>query len=47
MTGIQVLAELDTDADDDKLATLAKLTERYCVVAQTLKEPPTMTIRRA
>jgi uncharacterized OsmC-like protein len=27
---------LDTDADDDQLATLAKLTERYCVVYQTL-----------
>ncbi|SDP49084.1 Uncharacterized OsmC-related protein [Klenkia soli] len=47
MTGIEVVMTLDTDADDDKLATLAKLTERYCVVAQTLKEPPTMTIRRA
>ncbi|SCX49378.1 Uncharacterized OsmC-related protein [Klenkia marina] len=47
MTGIEVVAELDTDADDEKLATLAKLTERYCVVAQTLKEPPTFTVRRA
>jgi uncharacterized OsmC-like protein len=47
MTGIEVVAELDTDADDEKLATLAKLTERYCVVAQTLKEAPTFTVRRA
>ena len=47
MTGIQVLAELDTDADDAQLATLATLTERCCVVAQTLKDPPTMTVRRA
>jgi uncharacterized OsmC-like protein len=47
MTGIEVVAELDTDADDEKLATLAKLTERYCVVAQTLKEPPTFIVRRA
>ena len=47
MTGIEVVMEIDTDADDEKLATLAKLTERYCVVAQTLKVPPTMTIRRA
>lgn len=27
---------LDTDADNDQLASLAKLTERYCVVYQTL-----------
>ena len=33
---IRLAFELDTDADDDQLATLLKLTERYCVVAQTL-----------
>jgi uncharacterized OsmC-like protein len=33
---IRVDFALDTDADDDQLATLAKLTERYCVVYQTL-----------
>jgi uncharacterized OsmC-like protein len=37
---------LDTDADDQALARLAALTERYCVVAQSLGEPPTLTIRR-
>ncbi|KQS59874.1 osmotically inducible protein OsmC [Geodermatophilus sp. Leaf369] len=47
MTGIEVVAEVDTDADDAKLAKLAELTERYCVVAQTLKDTPTMTVRRA
>jgi uncharacterized OsmC-like protein len=37
---------LDTDADDSKLAKLAQLTERYCVVAQTLAEAPRLTLRR-
>ncbi len=44
---IEVLAELDTDADDATLAKLAELTERYCVVAQTLARQPRLTIRRA
>jgi uncharacterized OsmC-like protein len=38
--------DLDTDADDQALARLTSLTERYCVVAQSLAEPPTLTIRR-
>ena len=44
---IDVVAELDTDADDATLAKLAQLTERYCVVAQTLASTPHLTIRRA
>ena len=32
--------DLDTDADDERLATLLRLTERYCVVYQTLQHPP-------
>jgi uncharacterized OsmC-like protein len=31
--------ELDTDADAEQLETLLKLTERYCVVFQTLAHP--------
>ena len=30
---------LDTDASDEQLASLLKLTERYCVVLQTLRVP--------
>ena len=30
---------LDTDASGEQLATLLKLTERYCVVLQTLRVP--------
>ncbi|MBE3073520.1 MAG: OsmC family protein [Actinobacteria bacterium] len=43
---IQLIAELDTDADDQAIARLAALTERYCVVAQSLAEPPTLRIQR-
>ncbi len=32
--------DLDTDVDDERLATLLRLTERYCVVYQTLQHPP-------
>lgn len=34
---------LDTDADAEQLATLLKLTERYCVVLQTIRSGPTVT----
>ena len=35
---IHIVAVLQTDADDATLAKLAELTERYCVVAQTLAQ---------
>jgi uncharacterized OsmC-like protein len=34
---------LDTDASPDQLATLHKLTERYCVVLQTLRSAPAVS----
>ena len=37
---IRLFFDLDTDADDEKLATLLRLTERYCVVYQTLQHSP-------
>ncbi|MEO1230948.1 MAG: OsmC family protein [Myxococcota bacterium] len=37
---IRVRFTVDTDADDEKLALLLKLTERYCVVLQSLKTSP-------
>lgn len=46
-TEISITADLDTDADDATLARLAQLTERYCVVAQTLRVPVELTVRRA
>jgi uncharacterized OsmC-like protein len=39
---IRLKFELDADAPQDKLDTLLKLTERYCVVLQTLKRSPTI-----
>jgi uncharacterized OsmC-like protein len=43
---IRVVFALDSDADDEKLATLLKLTERYCVVYQTLRTPPAIELQR-
>jgi len=39
---IRLRFELDTDAPQDELDTLLKLTERFCVVLQTLKRPPSI-----
>lgn len=36
---IRLAFELDTDAGEEQLASLLKLTERYCVVLQTLRVP--------
>jgi uncharacterized OsmC-like protein len=43
---IRVFFDLDTDASEDQLATLLRLTERYCVVYQTLRNSPVMSISR-
>jgi uncharacterized OsmC-like protein len=40
---IRLSFALDTDADADQLATLERLTERYCVVYQTLATPPALS----
>jgi uncharacterized OsmC-like protein len=39
--------ELDTDAPSEQLDTLFRLTERYCVVLQTLRRPPTVRLTNA
>jgi uncharacterized OsmC-like protein len=41
---IRLHLDLDTDASADQLSTLVRLTERYCVVYQTLRRPPEMTV---
>ncbi len=41
---IRLRFDLDTDADPGQLQTLIRLTERYCVVYQTLAHPAEMTI---
>ena len=44
---IRVHFDLDTAAAEDEIASLLKLTERYCVVYQTLANPPEFTISSA
>ena len=41
---IRMRFELDTDAEDEQLATLLRLTERYCVVYQTLASSPRLSV---
>ena len=38
--------DLDTDASEEQLDTLVRLTERYCVVFQTLRRSPDVTVSR-
>ena len=40
---IRLSFDLDTDEPQDRLDTLLKLTERYCVVLQTLRQPPELS----
>jgi uncharacterized OsmC-like protein len=44
---VHVIAVLDTDADDAMLTKLGKLTERYCVVGQSLRGGVAFEVRRA
>ena len=44
---IRLRFELDTDATEEQVATLIRLTERYCVVYQTLKNPPPIEVTRS
>ena len=44
---IRLSFELDSDASEEQLATLLKLTERYCVVYQTLCQPPPVAVGAA
>ena len=42
---IRLRFDLDTDAPQDKLDQLLKLTERYCVVYQTIKAGPPIEVK--
>jgi uncharacterized OsmC-like protein len=42
---IRLRFEVDTDAPQDKLDLLLKLTERYCVVYQTIKNGPKVSVK--
>jgi uncharacterized OsmC-like protein len=41
---IRLSFDIDADLSDEQRATLLKLTERYCVVYQTLRKPPVVTV---
>ncbi len=44
---IRLRFDLDSEADDEQLDTLLRLTERYCVVLQTISSPPELSVTRA
>jgi uncharacterized OsmC-like protein len=41
---IRLTFDLDTGASEEEVATLVRLTERYCVVLQTLKSSPSTSV---
>ncbi|MBK8336304.1 MAG: OsmC family protein [Sterolibacteriaceae bacterium] len=44
LQNIRLKFTLDTDASEEQLAALLRLTERYCVVFQTLAHPPGIAV---
>jgi uncharacterized OsmC-like protein len=42
---IRLTFEIDGDLSEEQKATLMKLTERYCVVYQTLRQPPPVAVK--
>jgi uncharacterized OsmC-like protein len=44
---IRLNFDLTTDASEEQLASLVRLTERYCVVYQTLRRSPDITVSRS
>jgi uncharacterized OsmC-like protein len=46
ISGLEVDVEVTGEVDDGTLDRLARATERYCVVGQSLREPPRVQIRR-
>lgn len=46
-TAIRLHFALQTTATPEQLDTLLRLTERYCVVYQTLRTPPALTMTRS
>ena len=43
-SAIRLSVDLDADVDEEQRALLAKLTERFCVVFQTLANPPALSV---
>jgi uncharacterized OsmC-like protein len=45
--GATVVVEISGEVDEGRLDRLARTTERYCVVGQSLREPARIVIRRS
>jgi uncharacterized OsmC-like protein len=45
-SAIRLSFDLDSDASEEELATLIRLTERYCVVLQTITSAPPVSVER-
>ncbi|HTS53279.1 MAG TPA: OsmC family protein [Burkholderiales bacterium] len=45
-SAIRLRFDLDSDASQDQLDKLIALTERYCVIYQTLRNPPSVSLTR-
>jgi uncharacterized OsmC-like protein len=44
LTEVALRFEIESDAPPDKVAKMVEMAERYCVIAQTLKNPPKVTV---
>jgi len=47
LTDIKLAFDVDCDADPAKLARMIQTTERYCVILQTLRSPPQVSVESA
>ena len=45
LTDINLRFEIDSDAEPEKLQRIVQTAERYCVILQTLRNPPNITVR--
>ena len=44
LTDIKLRFEIDSDAEPEKLQRMIQTTERYCVILQTLRNPPRIAV---
>ncbi|MEI8305263.1 MAG: OsmC family protein [Burkholderiales bacterium] len=44
LSAVRLAIHLDTDASAEQIQTLLRLTERYCVIYQTLARPPALSV---
>ena len=44
LSAVRLAIHLDTDASAEQIQTLLRLTERYCVIYQTLAHPPALSV---